>query len=104
HASLPVLWMHEVQPTGAICGTRGSSRIFVKSIADVIPGPIRLPAENDVWSCVHNRIQFLILPGELTVQLLQGFCSPFQFRGALGNTLLQSSIEGFQLVGLAMEL
>ena len=84
---LAVVRMHKIQPTKSLRGAGLGARIFVKSIADVIPGTISLSAENDIGSGSHNSVEFLIFSRQFTVKLLQSCGPSFQFLGSLRNAL-----------------
>src|ERR1700730_12602626 len=75
HGVFLVIWMHIVQPARAIRRPWVSSGVIVESITDVIPGTVRLPAENNVWCSVDDGVEFLILARQLAVELLQRLTS-----------------------------
>src|SRR5678815_3814577 len=71
-AALAVVGMHILQPPETAYRAGSGARVFVKTGADVIPGAVGLPAEDDVRSGFHDGIEFLVLAGQLSIQELQG--------------------------------
>src|SRR5579859_4234288 len=103
HARLTVVRMHVLQPPKANCRTGSCARVFVEPAADVVPRPVRLPAENDIWSRLYNGVQFLILLGKVDVQLLERDRLSFQLLSPFYDTLLEFSVQQFQLPVLSVQ-
>ena len=88
-AALLVVGMHIVEPAKTDRRSAGAPGEFIKSVADVVAGSVRLPAEDDVRSGLHNGIEFLVLARKFAIQLLQCLRPLFQFLGSLRDPLLQ---------------
>src|SRR5579872_2341061 len=100
--SVPVFGMDVLQPAETI-GRHQCAGVFIEAVAQIIAGPVRATAKDDVRSGAQDRIQFLILAAERKVYLLQGRGFSVELFGALEYALFQLPIQFFQLLRFAVE-
>src|SRR5579862_6742636 len=70
-AGILVIGMKIVHPPQSCRRTRWRSRVFVESPADVVPATVRLTAEDNIGSGLHDGVQLLILFCQVAVELQQ---------------------------------
>ena len=63
--------VHVLQPAVTGGRTLRGAGVFIKTAAEVFPPAIRLPAEDNVRSSLHDRVQFLVPLRQVAIGLFQ---------------------------------
>src|SRR5579863_3297345 len=102
-ALLLVVGMYVVQPTKSDAGLRRRACVFVKTGAYVISGSIGISAKDNVWRRLNDCVQLLMLLGQFCIELFQRQRFVLELFRSFGNSLLEFSIQAFQLLVLPMQ-